>query len=219
MRKLGQSIASKVTRGFNQANNKIATNLVQAKSKVDRFAGDYAQNTIDQAMARGGAGKSSGGRIKGMADKQAQSVVNNAQKKWAQGFAEGVKPQPRAPRAKASGGTVATPPSTPPVKATGITDTPPTESKFRAMQDIKMAARGEAPATTVFRTREARDAMIKSGEGKDHKFAKGSTSWQRVGVTAAAGYAGFDAVDRMGSGGNLTRNETGKRDIVGIPIL
>lgn len=221
MRALGQQLGSKVTRGMNKANNAIATNLSNARSKLDRVGNDFAKNTIEQALANGPK-QSVGSRIKGMADNQARNVVNGAQKKWAEGFAEGVKPQPRKPKVQTASpsasveGPTATPSPTVPPNNNGITDA---ASRFRGGQDIKMTARGEAPLSTFFRDRESRDAMIASGKGSSYQFAKGSTSWKRVGATAAAGYVGIDAVDRMSSGGSLTRNETGRSDLVGIPIL
>ena len=220
MRALGQQLGSKVTRGMNKANNAIATNLSNARSKLDRVGNDFAKSTIEQALANGPK-QSVKSRVKGMADNQAKNVVNGAQKKWAERFAEGVKPQPRKPKAQTASpivsaeASVASSPTVPP-KNNGITDA---ASRFRGVQDIKMTATGEAPLSTFFRTRESRDAMIASGEGSSYQFAKGSTSWKRVGATAAAGYVGIDAVDRMSSGGSLTRNETGRSDLVGIPIL
>lgn len=94
-----------------------------------------------------------------------------------------------------------------------------TRSRWRGVEDIKNTATGQAPMSTFFRTREARDAMMASGQGKDYQWAKGTTSWGRVAGTAAAGYAGMDTIDRMGSGGSITRNETGRFDMMGIPIL
>lgn len=220
MRALGQQLGSKVTRGMNRANNAIATNLSRARNKVDRVGNNFAKNTIEQALANGPK-QGVKSRIKGMADNQSRNVVNGAQKKWAEGFAEGVKPQPRKQRVQTTSPNVsaaASPVSLPtvPPKNNGMTDS---ASRFRGVQDIKMTAKGEAPLSTFFRNRESRDAMIESGKGSSYEFAKGSTSWRRVGATAAAGYAGIDAVDRMSSGGSLTRNETGKSDLVGIPIL
>lgn len=92
-------------------------------------------------------------------------------------------------------------------------------SSWRGVEDIKNTVSGQAPLSTFFRNREARDAMMASGEGASHKWAKGSTSWGRVAGTAAAGYAAIDTIDRMGSGGSITRNETGRFDMMGIPIL
>lgn len=220
MRALGQQLGSKVTRGMNRANNAIATNLSRTRNKVDRVGNNFAKNTIDQALANGPK-QGVKSRIKGMADNQVKNVVNGAQKKWAEGFAEGVKPQPRKPRAQTTSpsASVAAPtastPTVPP-KNNGMTDV---ASRFRGVQDIKMTAKGDAPLSTFFRNRESRDAMIESGKGSSYEFAKGSTSWKRVGATAAAGYAGIDTIDRMGSGGSLTRNETGRFDMMGIPIL
>lgn len=92
-------------------------------------------------------------------------------------------------------------------------------SRWRGVEDIKNTATGQAPMSTFFRTREARDAMMASGQGKDYQWAKGTTSWGRVAGTIGAGYAGIDTIDRMGSGGSITRNETGRFDMMGIPIL
>ena len=221
MRALGQQLASKVTRGMNQANNKIATNLSQAKAKIDRVGNNFAKNTIEAAIA-GKGGPSIGARIKGMADGQAQQVVGNAQQKWAEGFANGMKPQPRARRnsTKAASPSAQVPQKTEASVPAAISDGGNGKGpNWRGMTDIKMTAQGDAPLSTFFRNREARDAMIASGEGSAHKWAKGSTSWKRVGATVGAGYVGIDTVDRMSSGGSLTRNETGKTDLMGIPIL
>lgn len=93
------------------------------------------------------------------------------------------------------------------------------DERWRGLDDIKMTATGQAPASTFFRNREARNKMMNSGEGRDHKWAKGSLSWGRMAGTAAGVYAGIDTLDRMGSGGSLMRNETGRFDMMGVPIL
>ncbi|MGF0347610.1 hypothetical protein ACQR3P_28630 [Rhodococcus sp. IEGM1300] len=92
-------------------------------------------------------------------------------------------------------------------------------SRWRGIEDIKNTATGQAPLSTFFRNREARDSMMASGEGASHKWAKGSTSWGRVAGTGMGVYAGVDTLDRMTSGGSITRNETGRFDMMGIPIL
>lgn len=98
----------------------------------------------------------------------------------------------------------------------GRTDQP---SRWRGIEDIKNTATGQAPLTTFFRNREARDNMMKSGEGSKHEWAKGTISKGRVAGTVAAGYAGLDTMDRATGGGSITRNETGRFDMMGIPIL
>lgn len=83
----------------------------------------------------------------------------------------------------------------------------------------KQAYRGEVPMTTAFRKGDAIADMRNSGQGQDYQWGDKSLSWKKIGAAAAGGYVGIDSVHRMGSGGGVTRNAEGQRDIVGIPII
>lgn len=93
------------------------------------------------------------------------------------------------------------------------------DKKWRGIEDIKNTVSGQVPLSTFFRNKNARDHMMASGKGADYEWGKGTISKARVAGTAAAGYAAIDTIDRAGSGGSITRNETGRFDMMGIPIL
>lgn len=83
----------------------------------------------------------------------------------------------------------------------------------------KQAYRGQVPLTTPLRKGDAIASMRASKQGAEYEWGDGSLSWKKVGLAAAGGYAAIDSVNRMESGGSVTRNAEGQRDIVGIPII
>lgn len=241
MRKLGQAVAKKVTSGFNRANNTVSTNLGRAKSRIDKAGNDFAANTVN-SVKYGNKTPTVRQRVKKAADRQAESVMNHGRKKSIESIEASTRPKPRTSRAKASGGSpasnaspttqaIANIPGRKGVKPTftGTEGSPvhgpayakgtSSTEKFRGIQDITDSATRMTPASTFFRTREARDTMLNSGQGKDYQWAKGTLSKGRIAGTAAGLYVAGDTIDRASGGGNVIRNETGKFDLMGVPII
>jgi hypothetical protein len=98
-------------------------------------------------------------------------------------------------------------------------------SAKRFALDAQRTWRGDASfnnLTYILRNEKAKAAYraaVRNGTADEFTYGPGSFSMGRVAAVGLGGYAVLDAVGRVASGGSVTRNASGRRDLVGLPLI
>jgi hypothetical protein len=96
-------------------------------------------------------------------------------------------------------------------------------------RDLKASAKMQTPLFHAFANDAAKKRFAESkldlwANGGDWRNYAGFYGWRdmnkaKVFGALGAGYAVADSIGRLATGGTLTRNADGNRDIVGIPLI